>query len=672
MVTKYKIIKRLVLALTTALVFSGVAAKELPLEYFTKSGDYLDISLSPDAKHYAARAQHENSVVVVVVRLSDHKIVGGVKAGKNNEIHQVFWVSNNRLVYTLAERNRWLDSPTPTGELYAVNIDKTQHEQLAGFRAGSNSNFSHLKSKENEKSTFQILNLLPEDEKHILVVQYPWSKSGYFYYDWRNRAPVISKMNVFTGRQTNKETIPFAGAHVFSDDAGNVRFATWSDEDAETNVMYRENKESKWKKINETFDIEFKAVKAVAVSKDGSKLFLSGRQKEGDAETIFEFDIKTKKLEQIFDNELDLSHWFYDENGVPVVGVSYPGKVKYHYSNTVKKSKIAKAHRGLVKAFGGQEVEIVSFDKSSTMFTIKSHSDINPGEYFLYDTQSKKAQSLWTNYSWVDINLMSKVEPFTFDARDGTKISGYLTLPKGTVKDGQMPMVVLPHGGPHGVRDYPHFNFETQLLANRGYIVMQVNFRGSGGYNHQFQKAGYTEWGGKMIDDVIDATQWAIKQGYANQNRVCIYGASYGAFSALMSAVKSPKQYQCAIGYVGIYDLPVMFGKGDIPKMNIGEGYLKRALGEDMEKLAEQSPVNHADKIEAAVMLIHGKEDNRAPIYHAKVMKKAMKKAGKPVEWLVLKNAGHGAGSQKNKNKVYSQLLKFLDKNIGKNSNLKK
>jgi len=244
-------------------------------------------------------------------------------------------------------------------------------------------------------------------------------------------------------------------------------------------------------------------------------------------------------------------------------------------------------------------------------------------------------------------------------------INGYLTLPKLSDTNSKPPLVVLPHGGPHGVRDYPFYDSEAQLLANRGYAVLQPNFRGSGGYSFDFKSAGYEQWGGLMIDDIIDATQSLISSGQVDGDRVCIYGASYGGFAALMSAVKEPDLFDCTVGYVGVYDLEAMMTKGDIPNQFSGAAYLKRALGEDSEVRHEQSPVNHADKITADVLLIHGDEDIRVPSLHAKLMRKALKEEGKEPEWLYLGNVGHGAVSLENRLKVYSTLLTFLDKNIG-------
>lgn len=168
-----------------------------------------------------------------------------------------------------------------------------------------------------------------------------------------------------------------------------------------------------------------------------------------------------------------------------------------------------------------------------------------------------------------------------------------------------------------------------------------------------------------MVDDVIDATRWAIAEGYADKQKACIYGASYGGYCPLMSAVKAPDLYRCTIGYVGIYDLEAIKTKGDIPIVFRGPRYLEKTLGSNTADLKDQSPLTHAAKIKAKVMLIHGDEDIRVPSYHAKKMRTALKKAGNPAEWVYLDAAGHDAFSVENRTKFYQRLLEFLDQNIG-------
>jgi dipeptidyl aminopeptidase/acylaminoacyl peptidase len=226
-------------------------------------------------------------------------------------------------------------------------------------------------------------------------------------------------------------------------------------------------------------------------------------------------------------------------------------------------------------------------------------------------------------------------------------------------------MVVFVHGGPYGVRDDWDFDPYVQALATRGYAVLQVNFRGSGGYGYAFEKAGWREWGGKMQDDVTDATHWAINQGVADPNRICIFGGSYGGYAALEGAVKEPDLYKCAIGYVGVYDLALMRSRGDIPQSTYGNNYLKRVLGDDNHLLASRSPINQLGDLKARVMLIVGGEDRRVPAVQGMSLHMALAKRRIAHEWIEKGGESHGFYNEANFADLLTQMVQFVGSSIG-------
>jgi dipeptidyl aminopeptidase/acylaminoacyl peptidase len=258
---------------------------------------------------------------------------------------------------------------------------------------------------------------------------------------------------------------------------------------------------------------------------------------------------------------------------------------------------------------------------------------------------------------------MAPMKAIQFQARDGLAIKGYLTLPKGA-SGRNMPMVVLPHGGPFFVSDAWEYTPEVQLLASAGYAVLQVNFRGSDDRGRWFSQAGARQWGGTMQDDVTDATRWAIGQGIADASRICIYGSSYGAYAALEGAAKEPGLYKCAAGYVGVYDLPMMFSEGDTRELASGRTYLHDWIGEPSQ-LGAVSPVNQADRIKVPVFLAAGREDERAPVGHTERMESALKRAGVPVETLYYDGEGHGFYKPEHRREFYARLLAFLSRSLG-------
>ena len=212
------------------------------------------------------------------------------------------------------------------------------------------------------------------------------------------------------------------------------------------------------------------------------------------------------------------------------------------------------------------------------------------------------------------------------------------------------------------------FNADAQMLATSGYAVLQVNFRGSGNYGRAFKQAGARQWGAAMQDDVTDATRWAIEQGYADPHRICIYGASYGAYAALMGVVREPTLYRCAIGYVGVYDLPMM--KRDLAARNhASTTWAKEWIGNDDAVLGEASPVRLASGIKAPVFLAAGGEDFIAPIDHTKRMEAALKRSGVDVEALYYPNEGHGFYETAHRREFYTRMLQFLGRHIGPGQN---
>jgi dipeptidyl aminopeptidase/acylaminoacyl peptidase len=244
---------------------------------------------------------------------------------------------------------------------------------------------------------------------------------------------------------------------------------------------------------------------------------------------------------------------------------------------------------------------------------------------------------------------------------DGVAIPVRLTLPS---TEGPVPLIINPHGGPHGISDDWAFNYETQLFASRGFAVLQMNFRGSGGLGKSFEEAGHRQWGGRMIEDIAAAALWAMSKGDIDHSRVCAYGASYGAYAAYMLAIREPKMLRCVAGYVGVYDLNLMYSTGDVPESWGGTAFLERVIGRQKSELDDFSPVTHASKIDIPSMIIHGEDDNRAPIEHAYALRTALEESGKTPVWLKLDDSGHGAGNLENRVKLYNGLLEFFEHNL--------
>lgn len=298
---------------------------------------------------------------------------------------------------------------------------------------------------------------------------------------------------------------------------------------------------------------------------------------------------------------------------------------------------------------------------------VYSYSDIEPGEWHLLDTRKGTMRRLVKSHPATSGAGMRPMEIMHYAAEDGLQIPAFLTRPADAAKN--LPLVVLIHGGPW-VRDHWEWNPEVQLMAAHGFAVFQPQFRGFAGFGKRFEEAGYNQWGRAMQDDITSGVQALIKQGIADPNRICIVGASYGGYAALWGLAKTPELYQCGVSFAGVVDLDLMFydSVSNVHGQATRE-FLTRRVGDavtDGQSFDEVSPLKHADRIRAPVLLIHGFDDQRVPLAHALRMKDALERKGKQVEWLRFDDEGHGLRYVKDSTLYYQTMLAFLDKYIGK------
>jgi dipeptidyl aminopeptidase/acylaminoacyl peptidase len=323
----------------------------------------------------------------------------------------------------------------------------------------------------------------------------------------------------------------------------------------------------------------------------------------------------------------------------------------------------ARFYRSLQAAFGDNAVSVTSSTSDGRINLVAAWADRNPGDFYLFDTVAKKAEHVISRAEWFDPAKMAAQRAIALPARDGLTLKGYLTAPNGA-SGKNMPLIVMPHGGPFGISDNWGFDTQAQMLAAAGYAVLQVNFRGSGNRGRRFEQSGARQWGLTMQNDVTDATKWAIQQGIADPQRICLYGASYGAFASLMGVAKEPSLYKCAAGNVGVYDL-LRIRNDDASKHGSRETWVNEWIGEDMQALSANSPVRRAGSIKVPVFLAAGREDEVAPVEHTQHMERALKSAGVAVEAYYYSGEGHGYYKPENVKDFNTKLLAFLSRNLG-------
>jgi dipeptidyl aminopeptidase/acylaminoacyl peptidase len=637
-----------------------VRAGGMPVEFFTKFDEFGGVKISPDGAFIAALSGKYGRSRVVFIDLKEKRTVSAVRVQDDCEIDEYYWVSPTRLIYTIAQRQRENVRPTPTGEIFAVNRDGTQMRMLYGYRAEERTLDTRLAKRKASYATPVFLSSLKQDPQRILIAEYPWRNLGNVWVYDPDTKPLISRLDVFTGRKQKIDAAPLRGARLLLDHDDNVRFAIGRDAHSDLAISWKPQPGSKWT----SFRLEGFAEDTIAprrFSADNGSVYLTGMREDDTYDTLYRLDLQTQKVEKVYAFASgDVADVIADFAGRELIGVmGYTDRQIDVFLD--EDDPAAQTYEALQRAFPDQRVNVTSTSADGRLAVVYVDSDVNPGDYYLFDTVAKKADFLRGGRIWIEPRQMRPKEPFTFKARDGLELQGYVTRPTG---DNPYPMIVLPHGGPHGVRDTWEYDPEVQLLASRGYAVLQVNYRGSGGFGIDFETSGYGEWGAKMQDDITDATRWAIEQKIAIADRICIYGGSYGGYAALMGAAREPDLYRCAIGYAGVYDLPLMFGSGDVPDSRFGRDYLERVLGNDMNKLRARSPVSMAQDIKAQVLLIHGKDDTRADYEHAKRMRAALEQHRKKVEWLALGGEGHGVYDEDSRREVYERILQFLDSSL--------
>lgn len=638
-----------------ALIAMGMLAGQasaVDLERYLKRDQFTDIKISPDGEYYAATVPMEDRTALAILRRTDGKIVGSFVPPPKNHATRFDWVNRERVLIGLAEKIGSLDEPRLTGELYAMNADGGRGELLVGYRVEGNGPGTRIQPKKVETVAAFMFDELANDDRNVLVSIWPFSEDPFTRVD---------RLDVQSGRRTTIARSPVRRADFTSDNAGQVRFAHGAGADNVNKLYYREASGDTWKLVNDEA-VNGRIEQAIGFSADNTLAYFTSEQDKG-PDVIVSWDPATgKRTPLLRDTQVDPSRIIHRPGTSIPVGALYLGdKPRTRFFDET--SADARLYRSLEAAFGGDAIYITSSTRDGKQLLVEAWSGQNPGDFYIFNTEAKKAEHLISRSSWVDAATSAKVTPVALKARDGLDINGFLTVPAGKT-GAKLPMVVLPHGGPFGIFDDGSYDIEPQLLAAAGYAVLQVNFRGSGNFGRAYRSAGARQWGGAMQDDLTDATRWAIDQGHADPTRICIYGASYGGYAALMGAAKEPSLYKCAAGYVGVYDLPMMFTTGDIQSRGSGETYLREWLG-NPQQLGAMSPVNLAAQIKVPVFLAAGGEDKRAPIQQTKRMEAALNKAGVPVETLYYSTEGHGFYTDPHRREYYTKLLAFLAKNLG-------
>jgi dipeptidyl aminopeptidase/acylaminoacyl peptidase len=620
------------IALTSLLFSLAVAQAEdaippqIPLRDFFRNPEAAGFSISPNGKYLALLRPWNNRLNVWV-----QPVEGGeakrLTSITDRDIRGVSWKGNDVLLF--AKDN----GGDENYHLHAVDRDGGNERDLTPF----------------EGVRVSLVDDLEDDPTDVIIQTNQRDKQVFDAY----------RLNVTTGKISLTAENPGNIQQWITDWNGKIRAATTTD-GVNTSLLYRKTEQAPWKTIlttnfKESFDPEF-------FSFDNQHLF--GVSNIGrDKAAAIEFDPETGKEVRVV----------YENADVDVGGLSYSRKRKVLTLATYKtwKQQIVffdrateDAYRFLEQQLPGYDVARVGSDKEEEEFVVVLTGDRTRGSYYLYDVKSREIRKLTDLGPWLKADQLAEMKPIEYQSRDGLTIHGYLTLPKGR-EPKNLPLVVNPHGGPWA-RDDWGFDPEVQFLANRGYAVLQMNFRGSTGYGRKFFEAGFKQWGGTMQDDVTDGVNWVIKQGIADPKRVAIYGGSYGGYAVLEGLLKTPDLYAAGVDYVGVSNLFTFLNT--IPPYWKPELDMFHEMVGDPEKdkewFKEHSPALNADKIKTPLFVAQGEKDPRVNINESNQIVEALRKRGVAVEYMVKPNEGHGFHNEENRFDFYAAMEKFLDQHL--------
>ncbi len=636
----------------TKIANNAKSPSDLPVEYFFKRGKVESLEISPSGEYFSATVKSEDRGKVVTFT-RDFKVINIFNLGLNRYPQAIEWLNDDRIMVSVVER---LGSIAETAgyikEISSFNVDGSKKATLFGRDA---------KSKHGKNGSAEVIDSLSDDPKHVLISL----KRG-------AAVPTVYKMNVYTGNRTKVAIIPgWDGSSIdgefITDQDGAIRLATRFTENSKNFIYYRNTPSDQWVMVDEFDTFLDGSFSPISFAEDNKHIYFEST-KGGKTEILVKYNPDTRIQEEIYQHprvDIDKLKWAKDsDDKTKLIGVVVEDGIP-DYVFFDEENETAKLHRLMQSTFPGYYVRPLNKTKDGKTELWYARSDKDSGQYFLYEKE-KGLEGLITRTPWLRPDLMADMKPISIKARDGLEMYGYLTLPKG--KSENLPLVVHPHGGPHGPRDRWGYNKEVQFLASRGYAVLQINFRGSGGYGQTFEKIGYGEWGQVMQDDLTDATNWAIEQGIADKNRLCISGASYGGYAALMGVIREPDLYKCAVGYVGVYDLEYQRKTTDGRKSKYIQTYLSRAIGNDKAHLKTISAAYNVDKIKADVFIVHGGKDARVPWGNAERLADAFKKIGKSYDWMLAPKEGHGFRNEENNFELYTRMEEFFDRNTNTGS----
>ena len=621
-----------------------------PLSAYVAEEPIRSISMSPDGSKIAVvqKIYGERFALVVADLNRENSILYTLKDTNEQKLFAVNWVSNTRLVTALVGAIKFGNTILPYTRMIAFDANGSNKAVL----------MANDKRLKNNFYLSNIANVLPNDPNHILAYGYDSGLSIY-------------KVDVYTG---GVEKVARGGTQTIGfrfDDKGDPRLRFDYSRGTDTiKVLALVPGTTRWERILKIHagEIESKVTERGAGLDAANAVLMLDRKGSDNFIALQKYDVRAEKLtETVFKIEgHDIDDTIVDDTGSKIIGVTYITDRPQHI---YFEKHLQSVQEALEKKFPNGTVTILSSSSDGQRFLVLSEAPWTRGKYYVYDASDGSIKFSGDLSPQLGGRAQTVVDEVKYTTEDGTSIEGYLTYAAGTqLKD--LPLIVMPHGGPQW-RDWLQFDPFVQYLATQGYLVFQPNFRGSTGYGLRFEKAGYKKFGTGMIDDIAAGVRAVIKAGFADPNRVCAVGGSYGGYAALALATFKPDLIKCAVSINGVSDIPMQI---ETEIKNARNAELRQEIQEfrnettgnlqtERDLLDKQSPANFAANVKVPILLIHAEDDQRVDIAQSERMEQALLKAGKDVRFTRISKGGHNLGSEGVK-KALQDISLFLGQHL--------
>jgi dipeptidyl aminopeptidase/acylaminoacyl peptidase len=601
------------------------AAKRIPLRDFFRNAEKTNFKISPDGMHISFMQPHERRMNVFVQARA-----GGPAVRVTNEtersVASYFWKGPNRIVFTKDFKG--------DENFHIVSVD------------ADGKNLVDLTPFDNVRASI-ISGRIDHDDEMIIGL----NKRNPEVFD-------VYRLDLKTRELTLIAENPGNIAGWLADHDGRIRVAVSTD-GANRSLLYRADDKSPFMTVITTNFRE--SIGPLFFSFDNKRLYAASNINRDKAAIVLIDPATATEERVIFEHpDVDVSSLDWSHKRKVLTEVQF---MTWKRQRVFLDAEMEAIHRDLEKQLPGYEIDVQSHDKGESVFVVAAWSDRTQGVRYLYEAATRLLTKLAEIAPWLDEKELVETKPISYRSRDGLTIHGYLTLPRGAGKN--LPLIVNPHGGPSS-RDVWGYDPEAQFLANRGYAVLHVNFRGSTGYGRKFWEAGFKQWGKKMQDDISDGVHYAVREGIADPKRVGIYGISYGGYATLAGLAFTPELYACGVDFVGPSNLFTLlktvppYWKPMLEMMYEQIGHPEK----DKALLEAASPALHADKMRAPLMIAQGAKDPRVNVEESNQMVAALKQRGVEVEYMLKENEGHGFANEENRFEFYEAMERFLAKHL--------